>query len=174
MGHNFASVAFCMLQRIICIFKHFHSALGIIKSDANCSMPRATYHIRQLQLQQCVRCAVSDSDFDSNANASWGCLLLLIFLAFLPFLFGCVHTEMQLSRQAGDEGKGAALALLTLKILQLTGHVARGGGGVARWAGSRGALNKLMSSHNKSQQLLWQCGVHWGGGGSAQLSAMSC
>lgn len=34
-GINYAA-EFCMrciLQRIICIFKHFHSALGIIKSD---------------------------------------------------------------------------------------------------------------------------------------------
>lgn len=42
----------CILRRIICIFKHFHSALGIIKNNDTTADPEHK----------------SSYDFDSEAN----------------------------------------------------------------------------------------------------------
>lgn len=139
---NFASVAFCMLQRIICIFKHFHSALGIIKSDANCacSMPRATCHVPHAARHNTAMATATPTSI-AMALPDW---------QHFSTVCWCVHTANAIKQTRQRRGALRGDALLTLKILQLTGQ--REGG---REVG--GALNKLMSSHNKSQQLLSFC-----------------
>jgi len=134
----------CILQRIICIFKHFHSALGIIKSDCNCNnnnnknktsdsncnnKQHATCNIYLLATSNATLTVTSNQ----TLTVEWQAKFTFPFLLF--FGSGCVHTEMQLRRQQESERERERRVvrkrkLLTFKITQLTGrglrHVARG------------------------------------------------